>query len=266
MSNVGTKTVVIGLLLTGLVGIVGYEAVTKGYIRTLPIKSASLPIKYVRTEGVFQYLSKNEIKTVIQRLVMTGFFDADMQAIHSAVSTLPWVDTVTVKRIWPDAIDIKVREKKPYARWGKNSLITERGVIFTPNNVEQFQSLTVVTGPELQQEKVLEIMKGIKTALADQSMQLAEFSVNDRWAWRIKLATGLEILLGRNEQLKKLQRFLKTLAVLKQEQVDAMAIVDLRYPNGYAVSWKPGTIEIDWNAITTPILSKQAHEKAMQSR
>jgi cell division protein FtsQ len=125
-------------------------------------------------------------------------------------------------------------------------------VIFTPENIEQFQNLTLVTGPELQQVKVLEIMKGIKTALADQSMELAEFNVNDRWAWNIKLATGLEILLGRNEQLKKLQRFLKTLAVLKQEQVDVMAVVDLRYPNGYAVSWKPGTAEIDWNAIANP--------------
>jgi len=252
MSNVSIKTLSIGLLLTGLVGVVGYEAVTKGYIRSLPIKSASLPIKYVRTEGVFQYLSKNEIKIVLQPLVITGFFDADMQAIHTAVSTLPWVDTVTVKRIWPDAIDIKIREKKPYARWGKNSLITERGVIFTPKNIEQFQNLSVVTGPEFQQVKVLEIMKGIKTALADQSMELAEFIVNDRWAWKIKLANGMEILLGRNEQLKKLQRFLKTLAVLRQEQVDAMAIVDLRYPNGYAVSWKPETAEIDWNAIANP--------------
>ena len=252
MSNAGTKTLVIGLLVTGLVGISGYEAVTKGHIRSLPIKSASLPIKYVRTEGVFQYLSKNEIKAVLQPWVMTGFFDADMQSIHTAVSTLPWVDTVTVKRIWPDAIDIKIREKKPYARWGKNSLITERGVIFTPKNIEQFQNLTVVTGPELQQVKVLEIMKGIKTALADQSMELAEFNVNDRGAWKIKLATGLEILLGRNEQLKKLQRFLKTLAVLKQEQVGVMAVVDLRYPNGYAVSWKSGAAEIDWNAIANP--------------
>ena len=266
MSNVGTKTWVIGLLLTGLIGIVGYEAVTKGYIRPLAIKSASLPVKYVRTEGVFQYLSKNEIKTVLQPLVMTGYFDADMQAIHSTVATLPWVDTVTVKRIWPDAIDIKVREKKPYARWGKNSLITERGVIFTPNNLEQFKNLTVVTGPEMQQVKVLEIMKGIKTALADQSMELAEFTVNDRWAWKIKLVNGLEILLGRNEQLKKLQRYLKTLAVLKQEQVDAMAIVDLRYPNGYAVSWKPGTEEIDWGTIAIPNNEIQAHEKAIQSR
>ncbi len=266
MSTVGTKTWVIGLLLTGLVGIVGYEAVTKRHIRSLPMKSVSLPLKYVRTEGVFQYLSKNEIKTVLQPLVMTGFFEADMQAIHSVVSTLPWVDTVTVKRIWPDAIDIKIREKKPYARWGKNSLITEQGVIFTPNNSEQFQNLTVVTGPEQQQVKVLEIMKGVKTALADQSMQLAEFSVNDRWAWKIKLATGLEILLGRNEQLKKLQRFLKTLAVLKQEQVDAMALVDLRYPNGYAVSWRPETAEIDWNAIANPNNEQQAHDKAIQSR
>jgi cell division protein FtsQ len=266
MSKVGTKTLLIGLLLAGLVGIIGYEAVAKWHIRPLAIISVSLPIRYVRTEGVFQYLSKNEIKTVLQPLVMTGFFDADMQAIHSAVATLPWVDTVRVKRIWPDTIDIKVREKKPYARWGKNSLITERGVIFTPNNVKEFQNLTVVTGPELQQVKVLEIMKGIKTTLADQSLQLADFSVNDRWAWKIELATGLEILLGRNEQLKKLQRFLKTLTVLKQEQVDAMAIVDLRYPNGYAVSWKPGTVEIDWHAIATPNNEKQVHEKSIQSR
>ncbi|WP_262964164.1 cell division protein FtsQ/DivIB [Methylobacter psychrophilus] len=249
MSNIGIKALVIGLLLFGLVGIVGYEVVTNEQIRSLPIKSASLPIKYVRTEGVFQYLAKDEVKAVLEPLVLTGFFDADMQAIHLAVSTLPWVDSVTVKRIWPDAIDIKVHERKPYARWGKDSLITGQGVIFTPKNIDGFQNLTVVTGPELQQVKILEIMKGIKTALADQSMELVEFSVNNRGAWKIKLATGLEILLGRNEQLKKLQRFLKTLTVLKKEQVEQIAIVDLRYPNGYAVSWKPGTAEIDWHAM-----------------
>ena len=147
----------------GLVGIVGYEAVTKWHIKLLPIKSVSMPLKYVRTEGVFQYLSKNELQTVLQPLVLTGFFDVDMQAIHVAVASLPWVDTVTVKRIWPDAIDIKVSERKPYARWGKNSLITEQGVIFTPKNTDQFQNMTVLMGPESQEVRTLEIMKGIKT-------------------------------------------------------------------------------------------------------
>jgi len=45
---------------------------------------------------------------------------------------------------------------------------------------------------------------------------------------------------------------LKTLNVLKQEQIEQMEIVDLRYPNGYSVSWKSGAPEIDWNALENP--------------
>lgn len=229
------------LLLGGLIWTYGYKLKRYG--------NEAIPIKYVRTEGVFQYIGKDEIKTVLKPLVKTGIIAADMQAIHDAVAKLPWVENVSVKRIWPDAIDIRLHEKKPYARWGTNSLINEQGVIFTPNNIEKFEALTLLYGPEKQQVKALEIMKGVKTALADRSMLMEEFTINDRWSWKIKLATGMEILLGRNEQLKNLQRFLKTLAVLGQERVDAMAVVDLRYPNGYAVSWRPGSGEFDWKKI-----------------
>ncbi|RIZ67543.1 MAG: cell division protein FtsQ [Methylococcales bacterium] len=252
MNNVGIKPLLTGVLLLCLIVVAGHQLNKKWQIRSLSIKNVSMPIRYVRIEGVFQYLSKSEIQTVLQPIVMAGFFDVDMQEIHTAVSILPWVDTVTVKRVWPDTIDIKVDERKPYARWGETSLITEQGIIFTPKNIELFKDKVLVIGPELQQLKVLEIMKGIKTALADHSMKLAEFSVNERGAWKIKLASELEILLGRNEQLKKLQRFLKTLTVLDEEQFLQIERVDLRYPNGYAVSWKPGTADIDWNAIANP--------------
>jgi cell division protein FtsQ len=238
------KFVLVVLLCAGLVSKYGLDAIHDRLM-------TALPIKYVRTEGVFQYLAKDEIKTVLEPLVKTGFFDADVQVIHAAISTLPWVESATVKRVWPDAIDIKVRERKAFVRWGDKSLISEKGVVFTPKSIEPFEGLMILTGPDQQQVKVLEIMKGVKTALADQSFEIAEFTINNRWAWKIKLANGLEVLLGRTEQLKKLQRFLKTLTVLQQEQIDAMEIVDLRYPNGYAVSWKAGTPEFDWKAIAT---------------
>lgn len=214
--------------------------------------SDAIPVKYVRTEGVFQHLSKDDVKAVLEPLVKTGFFAADMQAIHQAVATLPWVESLSVKRVWPDAIDIKVDEKKPYVRWGEKSLMTEEGVVFTPKSVDQFLNLPLVYGPDLQQKKVLERMKGVQTVLADQSLELTEFTVNSRLAWTIKLANGMEILLGRTDPLNKLQRFLKTLPVLKQEQIDAIAIVDLRYPNGYAVSWKPESGCCDWKAPVIP--------------
>ena len=238
------KFLLVTLLLAGLTWKYGLDAINTRLV-------TALPIKYVRTEGVFQYLNKDEIKTVLEPLVKTGFFDADVHTIHTAVSTLPWVESVTVKRVWPDAIDIKVRERKPFVRWGEKSLISDKGVVFTPGSVEPFDDLIAVTGPEQQHVKVLEIMKGVKTALEDQSLELVEFTINNRWAWKFKLANGLEVILGRSEQLKKLQRFLKTLTVLQQEQIDAMEVVDLRYPNGYAVSWKPGTPEFDWKAMAT---------------
>ncbi|MDO9162731.1 MAG: cell division protein FtsQ/DivIB [Methylococcaceae bacterium] len=236
----GTKLVVAVLVLAGL----------SFGIKQHVLKSK--PIKYVRTEGSFQYLGKEDVKNALLPLVSVGFFDADMQAIQQAVGNLTWVESVTVKRVWPDAIDIKVREKKPYVRWRKNSLVDTKGQIIEPKSIEPFSSLLLVYGPDQQQVKVLEIMKGVKTALADKALELAEFSVNDRWAWKIKLTTGMEILLGRQEQLKNLQRFLKTLDALGQERVDAIAVVDLRYPNGYAVSWKPEAEPIDWKAIANP--------------
>lgn len=249
MSRIGVKLLLVALLL-GSGGL--WLGIHTGKIKWT-LKMASLPIKYVRIEGVFQYLSKDDIKAVLEPLVTTSFLEANMQAIHLAVAALPWVDSVAVQRIWPDTIDIKVTEKKPFVRWGKDSLITEQGVIFTPESLAQHQHLLVVTAPEAWRVEVLEIMKGLKIALADESLELAAFTINNRWSWTIKLTTGLEILLGREDQLKKLQRFLRTIPLLGKQQIDAMAVVDLRYPNGYAVSWKAqAPPAIDWENMYAP--------------
>ncbi len=206
----------------------------------------SMPIRYVRTEGVFQYLSKEELREALMPLVKASIFEADVQKIQATVMQLPWVKHAAVERVWPDTIDIKVQERKAYVRWGHDGLLTENGELFKPSNINQFQSLVLLEGPKEQETKTLEIMKGVKTALADQALELSEFKVNDRAAWSIRLETGLEILLGRTEQLKKLQRFLNTLTIFGQEKLAAMEIADLRYPNGFAATWRPDAQNLDW--------------------
>lgn len=42
---------------------------------------------------------------------------------------------------------------------------------------------------------------------------------------------------------------MKTLDILGHEKINAMAVVDLRYPNGYSVSWKSDTQIIDWKNL-----------------
>lgn len=208
-----------------------------------------VPIKHVRVQGTFTQISQDELKTLLEPLVKVSFFDANVQGIKEVLSSLNWVDNAVVNRVWPDTLAIKINEKTPYVRWGKNALISTHGLIITPKDITPFMNLPILFGPEGQEVKSIEIMKGVNTALVDQSMQIAEFSINDRWAWKIKLSSGLEILLGRSEQLKKLQRFIKTIDVVGPEQLNAMSVVDLRYPNGYAVSWKLNAQPIDWKTL-----------------
>ena len=209
----------------------------------------SKPIRYVKIEGAFQYTSKDKLKQVLTPEMKRGFYHADMDVIHQLIRNLPLVAQVDVKRVWPDAVHIKITEQKPIVRWGDKSVLNKQGDVLIPDNIDEFKNLPLITGPEGQEKKLLEIMKGVYIVLKDKSMQLAEFHVNDRRAWRIKLASGLEMQLGRKAPLENMQRFLKTMDLLGEEQVAMIANVDTRYPNGYAVTWKPDTPDIDWKAV-----------------
>ncbi len=211
--------------------------------------ASSKPIRYVKIEGAFQYIAKERVKQALMPEMQRGFYHANMETIHHAISSLPLVDKVDVKRVWPDAVYIKITEQKPVVRWGNNALLNKQGDVLLPDNIDEFKNLPLITGPEGQEKKLLEIMKGVYIVLKDKSMQLAEFHVNERRAWRIKLASGLEMQLGRKAPLESMQRFLKTMDLVGEAQVAQMSSVDTRYPNGYAVTWKADVKDIDWKAI-----------------
>ena len=208
-----------------------------------------LPVRYVRIEGAFQYIAKDKIKQVLTDQVNNGLYNADIQQIQVSVNQLPWIESVRVKRIWPDALDIKIIEQTPVARWRSEGLLNQQGEEFVPDNVSEFSQLPLISGPAGNEKKLLEIMKGLQVALSDEQMELVEFRVNERRSWSIKLQSGVEIILGRNEPLSKFQRFLKTFTLIGEEQIEKVVVVDLRYSNGYALTWKQGENEIDWKKI-----------------
>lgn len=235
------------LILIGVFGWFGWQHVITSQ------DAISRPIRYVKIEGAFQYIAKERVKQALSKEIKLGFYHADMESIHHAISDLPLVDTVDVKRVWPDALYIKITEHKPIVRWGNHGLLNKYGDVLIPDNMKDFMNLPLISGPEGQERKLLEIMKGVYIVLKDKSMQLAEFHVNERRSWRLKLASGLEMQLGSKAPLENMQRFLKTMDLLGEEQIAMMASVDTRYPNGFAVTWKPEISSIDWKAVAEKI-------------
>jgi len=230
------------LAIIGLLMVLSFLAVP----RLSDVINKQVPIRYVRVEGAFQYIAKEDIKTKIMPLVQVGYFSADLQAIHKAVMSLPWAAQVQVERIWPDRIRLRIFEQKPVVRWKSDRLLSSRGEIFKPLNMDSFQALPVLYAPEGQREEFLMVMQGLSVTLIDIGLYLMEFRVTDRQSWRLVMESGLVLQLGRLEPLHKLTQLIKALVISGDELVSKMAYIDTRYPNGYAVRWRDNE-KIEWN-------------------
>ncbi len=229
---------------------IGFVAIGM-WLGSVALKSMSIklmPIRYVRIEGNFQYLDKNSLKQQLLPLVKTGLFAADINGIQRTAKKMAWIDDVKVKRVWPDTIDIKLSEQQPAAIWGKDGVLNNRGELFKPNNIEALAYLPQLFGPPGLEKRLFNIMQGLQLALLDQSLELRRFIVNNRRSWKLMLVNGMELQLGRIDPLQKFQRLMKSLPVLASSQqngFETISKIDLRYPNGFAVTWKPGA-ELLW--------------------
>jgi cell division protein FtsQ len=78
----------------------------------------------------------------------------------------------------------------------------------------------------------------INLLLQPAKLKIIELSYDDQGVWKLALSNGLEVLIGRDQIIKKIRRFLIIwMATLKNSSSD-MDGVDIRYDNGIAVRWK----------------------------
>src|ERR1700681_2744336 len=82
------------------------------------------PIQRVAISGSFQRVSPGDIERAVKDKVRTqGLVSVDLEAVKRAVASLPWVDTASVQRSWPRALQVTVVEQIAAARWGENGLL-----------------------------------------------------------------------------------------------------------------------------------------------
>jgi len=204
-----------------------------------------LDIRFVRVIGVLEHVEKEEMEQAILPKIEVGYLVLDVDLVRDAVEKLDWVNRVQVQKIWPDTVIVTVKEQIPYARWGENDLLSINGEKFRPNQIARFTSLPLIVGPKEQEVVLLDKLKHLQGRLNNIGITITKLQVNDRLSWSIRLSNGLLVQMGRKQPLLAFERFLTTLPLLGNQQIEAMERVDLRYPNGYAVQWKSGT-ELEW--------------------
>ena len=209
------------------------------WLRSGLIGAEQWPIQWLDVEGELQRTSSSQIRGAAAGPAARGFFSADLERVREAVESLPWVAEAEVSRHWPDALQIRIQEHQPVARWNDASLFSDRGEVFRVDGSANMQGLARLSGPDSRRQDVLEAWLWMRRELGRVGQDIRAIDLDERGAWTLVLGSGLEVLVGREQVRQRLDRFIAIHDALADGERRAQR-VDLRYPNGLAVRWVEG--------------------------
>ncbi len=219
------------MLVAGVVGAGLYWGVTAVTDPTL------LPLKVVRTDGKFRYMQRQDLEQAVADLARDGFLTVDVAAIRDRAKSLPWVDQVSVRRVWPDSLQLWVEEHVPLSRWQDDAMLNVRGEAFWPKPGTLPAGFPLLSGPDGSEKELARQYMSIKVRLGAMGLEIKEMRMDERRAWSMKLSSGTVIRLGSKDLEHRLARFYSIYPLLEADKRE-LHEVDLRYTNGFAVTWK----------------------------
>ena len=199
------------------------------------------PISSIRIDGPFQRVSALQIEEAISAELDQGFLSASLSRIQQTIVALPWIDKANVARRWPATIEVSVSEQIPAAVWGESGLLNTRGELFVTEARHVPPELPRLSGPEGQYALVAKRYLDIREKLIPMGLDVRRVHVDARGAWEMTLANGIDIRLGRRQVGERIQLFLDVAANLVARREQEIEFVDMRYSNGFTISWKSGS-------------------------
>lgn len=232
----GRGVVMLAVKLLLLAAVVGSSAWGVQYL----LDPSQFPLRTVRIESELKRVPQVTIRNTVLPHVSSGFVTIDVDSVRDALESLPWVQSATVRRAWPDKLVVRVVEQQALARWGKESLINMRGEVFKPQQDKTWQRLPLLRGPGDTNRTVAEQYVAMQGMLKPLGLTITHMSLNERRALSMRLDNGLQLGLGRQNTDLRLLRFVRVFPQIIAPRLDAIESVDLRYTNGFAVRWREG--------------------------
>ena len=190
------------------------------------------PLREVKVDGQLSHVSREQVKLIVAKHLKGNFFTLDLVKARDAFEKLPWARNVSVRRRWPDKLEVVIEEHQELARWGSIALVNTHGELF---HAASGSDLPVFFGPGDGVVEVASQYDEFSKTLKNANLEIASLALTPRRAWQITTRNGIVIELGRVEMAPRLQKFVSvysnTLAGLNKK----ITYADLRYPNGFAV-------------------------------
>jgi cell division protein FtsQ len=196
------------------------------------------PVRTVRVEGQLLNLDREALQQEVMPLAVSGFFNLDVSLIQQRVERMPWVSQVSVRRVWPDQLTVRVLEQKPVARWGEQGFLNAKAQLFEPEQTVDLPGLPQLQGPQGYEERVLSMYQRLLGMLQPLQLGIDNLRLDARRTWQVRLSNGLTIEVGRTDPVDRVARFVRVYPAILATGNGQVVAVDLRYSNGFTVRWQ----------------------------
>ncbi len=199
------------------------------------------PLRTLRVTDGLQRVDAEKLRTTVLPYARPGFFAVRLEDAQAAVAKLPWVERAEVRKRWPDILEVHVIEHKPFALWGTDRLLSERGHLFPAKGITVPTGLPRLDGPDARVADVVALYNESRVLFASSGNDVHEVALDRRGSWSLTLDNGTEVVVGRSDARPRLARFARLLPQLLSQQQRPLRRADLRYTNGFALGWATST-------------------------
>ena len=200
----------------------------------------AFPLRQVHIAGELRNLAETDLQPVVSGYLGQNFFMANLDELRTALAANSWIEQIAVRRGWPDTIEIELQERVAFGYWGEREMVDRQGRRFTPVVVRQPGPWPMLAGPSGHELALIKAWQDIHALFDPLGLKLAKLTQDDRRAWWLTFDNGLEVYVGREHFEPRLRLLAQWYPRVLADQIGRIAVVDVRYGNGFAVRWKSG--------------------------
>ena len=194
---------------------------------------------YVDRQGLTQ-IQYETLQRIMNQQQVNSFFTSDLQTLRDISVGVPWVDQVSVTRDWQHGIMVTVLPKQAVANFGTERLVDSKGSVFVPADSQDLigEQLAMLQGEIEQAPVIMQQLQQINSWYAPLDIQVEDIILSPRMTWLIRFDNGLRVIVDNENTAQKLLNLSQLLGNQLSERRDDMQSIDLRYKNGFTISWK----------------------------
>ncbi len=198
----------------------------------------NFPVRRIKIVATGKQVSEKKLEEIVLKNFQGGFFSFKISPIKKALLSDPWLASVSLRRVWPDTVEVTVTEKTPILQWNSLKLVDTEGNLFQPPSESIPKDLPQLFGPDDNFKEVYSKYQLYNKALNSLGLSIQNLKESDRLSWTIRLNNNISVILGERNPDSRLDRFSQQYQKLIGAKAACVAYVDLRYPDGMTIKWQ----------------------------